>query len=173
MGRGADFHRFMMLDTAIERFIGDLGVVLERDGLPRIAGRMFGYLLVSEEPQTLDALADALGSSKASISVNGRLLEERGVIERTTRMGDRRDYYQISEDIFAKTMEQRLARWRRLHAVLSEARQSLPLDSPVVSGRLDAFDKAHDNMIGVLTLALERWRSHGLSAARTSSGASQ
>ena len=61
-------------------FVEQIAVILETDGLPRVAGRIFGRLLVSAEPKSLDELAEHLGVSKASISINARLLEEKGVV---------------------------------------------------------------------------------------------
>ena len=55
----------------VERF----GLRFEEDGLPRIAGRMLGLLMVSAEPRSLDELAEELQASKTSASTNARLLE--------------------------------------------------------------------------------------------------
>ena len=59
-------------------FIERMGLALESDGLPRIAGRIFGLLLVSEDARSLDDLAAELRVSKGSVSTNARLLEQRG-----------------------------------------------------------------------------------------------
>lgn len=67
------------MDTATAHFVESMGLTLESDGLPRIAGRIFGWLLVSEEAQSLDDLAAELRVSKGSVSTNTRLLEQRGV----------------------------------------------------------------------------------------------
>src|SRR5216117_917182 len=86
-------------DRNTRMFVEKLAVLLETDGMPRVAGRLFGLLLVSAEPRSLDELAKQLGLSKASISINARLLEEKGLVERVGRQADRRDYYGIAEDI--------------------------------------------------------------------------
>ena len=91
-----------------------MGLVLELEGLPRIAGRIFGLLLVSEDARSLDDLAADLQVSKGSVSTNARLLEQRGLLERLCRPADRRDYYSVPSDLFLHTMDQRLARWQRL-----------------------------------------------------------
>ena len=68
-----------------------MGLALEADGLPRIAGRIFGLLLISEDALSLDKLASELRVSKASVSTNARMLEHRGVLEQVSRPADRRD----------------------------------------------------------------------------------
>ena len=49
------------MDAQTEDFIENMGLSLEADGLPRIAGRIFGLLLVSEGALSLDDLASELG----------------------------------------------------------------------------------------------------------------
>ena len=96
------------MDTKTADFIDRMGLALESDGLPRIAGRIFGLLLVSEDCRSLDDLASELRVSKGSVSTNARLLEQRGVLERNSRPSDRRDYYRVPPDLFSHTMAQRL-----------------------------------------------------------------
>jgi DNA-binding transcriptional regulator GbsR (MarR family) len=45
------------MDSRTVNFIERMGLALESDGLPRIAGRIFGLLLVSEDARSLDDLA--------------------------------------------------------------------------------------------------------------------
>ena len=64
-------------------WVEELAMALERDGLPRMAGRIFGWLLLCDPPeQTLEDLAGALHGSKASMSTMTRLLAGAGLIER-------------------------------------------------------------------------------------------
>lgn len=62
-------------------------------GLNRLFGQIYTLLYLSDEPQSLDALVDQLGVSKASISIACRQLESWGALQRTWVKGDRRDYY--------------------------------------------------------------------------------
>src|SRR5262245_12635735 len=94
------------LSPATAAFVEQIAVILEAEGLPRVCGRLFALLIVSSEPVSLDDLADLLGVSKASVSINARTMEERGKIERVGRPGDRRDYYQIADDMVEKSMEE-------------------------------------------------------------------
>jgi DNA-binding transcriptional regulator GbsR (MarR family) len=157
------------VDRGTEQFTERLGVVLERDGQSRIAGRIFALLLASERDRSLDELAGVLRVSKASVSTNVRALEQRGVVERVSHRGDRRDYYRIVPDIFLKTMEQRLARWQRLHEALAEGRRGLRPASPAVRRRLEDFEQGLDSMVEAVTRALNRWRVAGTPAQRRSS----
>jgi DNA-binding transcriptional regulator GbsR (MarR family) len=147
------------MDEATAHFTERMGRALEGDGLPRIAGRIFGLLLVSEDARSLDDLACELGVSKGSVSTDARLLEQRGVLERMSRPGDRRDYYRVPPDLFSQTMAQRLARWQRFHEAIGAARTSLPIRSREVLERLEEYEEAYAYMSQVISEALARWQA--------------
>jgi DNA-binding transcriptional regulator GbsR (MarR family) len=104
-------------DDAVE-FIEGMGRRFEEEGVPRIAGRMFGLMMVNEEPCSLDEMAEVLQVSKGSVSSNARLLEQWGVAERTTRPGDRRDYYQLADDMPVRMLERQIAQMEAMLAYL-------------------------------------------------------
>jgi DNA-binding transcriptional regulator GbsR (MarR family) len=122
-------------------FVERFAVALERDGFPRIAGRIYALLTISDADLSLDEIAAALGASKASASTNTRMLEDKGLIQHVSRSGDRRNYYRIAPDFFLSTMEQRLARWDRVRSVVKDgiADSTLP---PHARNRLRNFDDA-------------------------------
>ncbi|MFI5244943.1 MAG: GbsR/MarR family transcriptional regulator [Gemmatimonadales bacterium] len=130
----------------------------EADGFTRIGGRLFGLLLLSERPRSLDDLARALGVSKASVSTDARHLLDRGVLERVARPGDRRDYYQIAPDFFARLMEHRVARWQRFRELVGELERRLRRPSPAVRARLHHVDEVHDQLARRMDAALRAWR---------------
>jgi DNA-binding transcriptional regulator GbsR (MarR family) len=82
-----------------ERFIEDVGVYLEEEGFPRMAGRILGWLLICDPPrQSASELAEALQASRGSISTVTQLLTRIGLIERLGMPGERQDYFQIRPD---------------------------------------------------------------------------
>jgi len=147
------------MDLQTVQFVERMGLALEYDGLPRIAGRIFGLLLVSEDARSLDDLAAELRVSKASVSTNARMLEQRAVLERISRPGDRRDYYRVLPDLFSHTMAQRVARWQRFHEAIGAARTSLSIHSPEVLERLEQYQEAYAFMSQVITEALAQWQA--------------
>ena len=79
-----------------QQFVEEVGIVFEQTGLPQMAGRIFGWLLISDPPhQSTDQLAEALIASKGSISTMTRLLIQIGLIERLSLLGIRHDYFRI------------------------------------------------------------------------------
>lgn len=84
------------------QFIEDAGDMIHEHGLPHMAGRVVGALMVSESPhRSLDELAEDLRSSRGSISMATQLLLRVGVIERVSVPGERRHYYRIRSDVWA------------------------------------------------------------------------
>lgn len=82
-----------------KHFVEEVGITFEQTGLPRMAGRIFGWLLISDPPnQSTDELAEALLASKGSISTATRLLIRSGFIERLSLPGVRHDYFRLRPD---------------------------------------------------------------------------
>ena len=91
----------MVNDTQAEEkhFVEDVGIAFEQTGLPRTAGRIFGWLLISDPPhQSTSELAEALMASRGSISSMTRLLIQMGTIERISLTGVRHGYFHLRHD---------------------------------------------------------------------------
>ena len=88
-----------MRKQAEKSFVEEVGILFEQTGMPRMAGRILGWLSVSDPPhQTTDQLTEALMASKGSISTMTRLLIQIGLIERLSLPGVRHDYFRIRPD---------------------------------------------------------------------------
>ncbi|MFC2078025.1 GbsR/MarR family transcriptional regulator [Candidatus Bipolaricaulota bacterium] len=87
---------------AYRQFIEDAGDMIDEHGLPHMAGRVVGALLVCVPPhRSLDELADELQASKGSISMATQLLLRLGVIEKISFPGERRHYYRVRTDVWS------------------------------------------------------------------------
>lgn len=144
-----------MSDAYQQEFIERMGLIAEADGLPRIGGRLFGLLLISDQPRSLDDLADALGASKASISTDARRLLERGIVERVTRPADRRDYYRLAPDFYRRMLEHRVARWARFGQCLAEQRDRCGRAQAAIANRLDGVIELQQRVLQAMTDALD------------------
>ena len=121
--------------TPIERFIEEMGLIVQEGGAPRIAGRIFGLLIVEGRELSLHQIADRLGVSRASVSTNARMLASRGLLRHTAHSGDRQDYYELAPFHFQMMAEiarqfDRYARMIGAHAVQIEP------ESPPVASRI-------------------------------------
>jgi len=119
-----------------QRFVEEVGLFFEQRGLPRMAGRILGWLLICDPPhQTASELADALLASKGSISSMTRMLIRLGIIERTVLPGQRRDYFLIKPDAWNAVMKESLTKISEFRSLLERGLEMLEgKDSQVNNG---------------------------------------
>jgi DNA-binding transcriptional regulator GbsR (MarR family) len=142
----------------VEEFVEKMGLMMEAEGLPRIAGRLIGFLLLHDGAFSLDDLAERLQVSKASVSTNARLLEHAEIIERIGSPGDRRDYYRMGVGAWERTLRAAQRRWRALTAMFEEAAASLPPEMQAGKRRLEEANRFHSLMIEGVDRLLDEWR---------------
>jgi DNA-binding transcriptional regulator GbsR (MarR family) len=92
-------------EQVIDEFIEKMGLVFQADGLPRIAGRILAALIIYDEPFSFSQLSERLAVSRASVSTNTRLLAHLGMIERSSKRGERQDYFQLKENPYTSFMQ--------------------------------------------------------------------
>jgi DNA-binding transcriptional regulator GbsR (MarR family) len=138
-------------------FVERMGIAAEADGLSPIASRLFAVLLLADGPLSLDELAATLAVSKASVSTDARRLLDRGVVERITHAGDRRDYYELAADSFARIIRSRIDRWRRMQALIADLRAHAEQLSGAAEDRLQALEEVHTFVVDQLETALTEW----------------
>lgn len=96
---------YNLLDKQKE-FIEEVGVGFEQTGMPRMAGRVFGWLLIADPPhQSLAELAEVLTASKGSISTTTRLMVQIGLIERFVIPGVRHDYFRLHKEALQRIIK--------------------------------------------------------------------
>ena len=143
---------------AASRFIENLGLTTEAEGLPRTAGRLMAYLVLAGEPVTFDEIVRDLGVSRGGVSANTRFLESRGVLERVTRPGERKARYRLTADPFDHLVTGRLARRRRTREVVTEALDALPEGPSPARERLEEMKRFYDILIDRLESVVADWR---------------
>jgi DNA-binding MarR family transcriptional regulator len=103
---------------ALQDYVEQMGLMFSAWGLPRMAGRILGWLLVCHPPrQSAAELAAQLGASKGSISTNIRLLLQSGFVEKTAVAGERATHYRLAANPVDKMMQlkvESLAAMRRM-----------------------------------------------------------
>ena len=109
-------------------------------GVPPIAGRILGWLMICDPPeQSAGEIAAAIGASKASLTTNMRVLTDARFVRRRTRPGERTNYYRMDDDAWETVLRRRVAS-------LTEFRD-LTADGMTLAGtgpRTDRLRSAHD-----------------------------
>lgn len=89
----------MVSNKAEDDFIENFGLFLEKHNMfPRIAGKIYGYLLVCDPPhQSANELIDRLHITKSSVFSMLRLLLKLKLIEVVSVPGERSLHYKVKE----------------------------------------------------------------------------
>ncbi|MEN8840022.1 MAG: MarR family transcriptional regulator, partial [Octadecabacter sp.] len=134
-------------------FIEKTGLITQAEGLPRIAGRVFGLLIYDGSMVSFGDLATKLQVSRASISTSIRLLEERGLVKRVAKPGERQDYFQLAPNPYATMLEGIQKRTRATRDEIAQTISALPANADAVS-RLTAYADFYASMDAAVALAL-------------------
>jgi DNA-binding transcriptional regulator GbsR (MarR family) len=113
-------------DDPIADFIEMMGVRFQEQNMPRIAGRLFGLVLIEPEPLSFAELAERLQVSRGSVSTNARMLVDLGYIERIGKPGDRHDHYQLAGGGFASVFSKQIKRLRWAEGFYRSIRARMP-----------------------------------------------
>lgn len=147
------------MHEAVQAFVERMGLMMESHGLPRIAGRLYGFLLLHEEAYSLDELAELLQVSKASVSTNARLLEQHGMLELTSAPGDRRDFYRVGPDAQERMLRAAQRKFREMIQLFGQASESLPPEMEAGKRRLWEATRFHGLMLDGVDRLVEEWKA--------------
>ena len=140
-------------------YIEEYGVCMETSGLPRMAGRIVGLLLICTPPhQAADQIARILDASKGTVSTMTRLLMQLGLIEKVGLPGERRDYFRLRQDLWEQMLALQLAEMSQMRE-LAERGLTLLEDAPATEQeRLREMYELHAFFERELPTLLERYK---------------
>lgn len=148
------------MDKAEDEFIEKFGLFLENNSIfPRIAGRIYGYLLICGPPhQSAKELVERLHITKSSVSSMMRLLLQSKLVEEINITGERSRYYRIKkrgwENIFLENL-QALSSVRKL---LGEGLSLLENRDAKLLNRLEELDELYAFFEKEMPSLIERWK---------------
>ncbi len=70
-------------------------------GFPKGMGAIFAVLYLSPTALSLDDIVTETGLTKGAVSTEIRTLARMGLVHRSTKLGDRKDYYAAESDFYA------------------------------------------------------------------------
>lgn len=145
-------------DERVRQFIEDTGDLLDDHGLPHMAGRIIGALMICDPPYlSHDALADQLQASRGSISMATQLLLRLNILERVSLPGHRRHYYRLREDLWRDLLSIRPEHLQK-HLDLVQAGLELLTDEPIdTKMRLIELQVLSEFILEILPEFTERW----------------
>ncbi|HSM72561.1 MAG TPA: MarR family transcriptional regulator [Anaerolineales bacterium] len=70
-------------------------------GFPKGMGAIFAVLYLSPTALSLDEIVKETGLTKGAVSTQVRMLARMGLVHRSSKLGDRKDYYSAETDFYA------------------------------------------------------------------------
>lgn len=139
-------------------FVEEVGLFYEKSGLPRMAGRILGWLLVCEPPeQSLAELGEAVGGSKGSMSTMSRMLLQMGLVERVRLPGSRLDQLRIRPGMWAESMRDQLLAIGNAERLLKRGLSLVARRPPAARERLEEAHALYAWFGKELPRLLNRW----------------
>ena len=124
-------------------------------GVPPVAARLYGYLLLCPRSVSLDQITEGLGISKSSASVAARLLETYTLARRHSEPGTKRALYAVADDYEAMIRQQN----RLLDALAGQLSAGTGIvPSKEVNARLEEMAEFYRTMRGAMEDAMRRWK---------------
>jgi DNA-binding MarR family transcriptional regulator len=125
-------------------FVEEIGQFLGASGMTPMAGRMWGWLLICDPPeQTASQLAEALHASRGAISGTARLLASAGLIRRSRRRGDRREYFTAPPGALRALLAGAGASYRRFREITEDGLTIIADRPPAARARLQEIHDAY------------------------------
>lgn len=131
-----------MRSSEEQRFVESISHGFEQMGLPRMAGRVLGVLLISDPPeQSLTGLCARLDASKSAVSTMTRLLVEMNLIERAPSPVPRQICFRFKPGGWAFFIRERIRLWVSMRQIAGQGLALLKDSDPALRDRLqEAYD---------------------------------
>ncbi|WP_162620535.1 GbsR/MarR family transcriptional regulator [Limimaricola cinnabarinus] len=134
------------LDEVRSDFIEKIGLIAQNDGLPRIAGRIFALLLFDGEIVSFGEIAERLQVSRGSVSSATRLLEDRGLLKRVGKPGQRQDFFRLADNPYRNMLDNIVTGLDRARDEIGDTLQQLPQDCPEIRRRVQDYARFYEVM---------------------------
>lgn len=127
-------------DYRRSHFVESIATMMEQEGLPRMTGRVMGYLLICEPTHKSSAeLADALNASRGAISTATRALLQTGLIHRRPVPGSRATYFEMQPEAMSQLIQGQAMRLGMMQQVIEQGLDLLTDRPPELRTRLQEF----------------------------------
>jgi DNA-binding transcriptional regulator GbsR (MarR family) len=148
------------MTPAESEFVEEMGQSLASYGMTPMAGRMWGWLLICDPPeQTAADIAEALHASRGAISGTARILATAGLIRRTTRRGDRREYFSAPPEVFDAFIASAGQIYRHFRELTERGLAAIDYRQPEARARLQEFHDVFAFVEREVPLVFERYMS--------------
>ncbi|WP_427107752.1 GbsR/MarR family transcriptional regulator [Lysinibacillus xylanilyticus] len=122
----------IILNDEQKVLIEDFGTYIESTGGARSLGKIWGYLLISGAPKSLDDMVNDLQISKGMASLSVRQGVQISLFRKVGIPGSKRDFYQLHSDAWTSTLHTSISQGAMMAQYLRRAK-NLVLEEQAVS----------------------------------------
>jgi DNA-binding transcriptional regulator GbsR (MarR family) len=144
----------------VERFVERFALLLAGAGLARMPARVFSALLVTEEGKlTASEIADSLKVSPAAVSGAVRYLIQVELIVRRRDPGERRDHYEVTDDMWYEAYANRDKQMEEWAQAMAEGVAAVGPETKA-GWRLDTSRRFFEFLREQIPDLLRKWREY-------------
>ncbi|MFJ6266716.1 GbsR/MarR family transcriptional regulator [Lysinibacillus xylanilyticus] len=122
----------IILNDEQKVLIEDFGTYIDSTGGARSLGKIWGYLLISGAPKSLDDMVNDLQISKGMASLSVRQGVQISLFRKVGIPGSKRDFYQLHSDAWTSTLHTSISQGAMMAQYLRRAKK-LVLEEQAVS----------------------------------------
>lgn len=162
----------MQLAEAKKQFISEFGAFGSKWGVNRTMAQVHALLLVSAESLCADDVMEQLGISRGNANMNLRALIDWGLVRKTHKEGQRKEYFYAEKDIWKITRriikERKKRELEPLRLMLNELQTNIDDDSPEavefikIMNELSTFGNAADTALEKIIESDQKWLFNSL-----------
>ena len=143
-------------------FIEENGILFESLGMTRMAGRIMGFLMVTDkEMVSFEELTQVLQASKSSISTNVKSLIQVKFVKPVSTPGDRKTYYMLSQDIsWSEIFNKRMEELNYLVSIFNRALNLRTNKNDKPAQWLDKAMEFYEWISGKFPALMEEWEEY-------------
>jgi len=157
----------MNYDEAKQKFISAWGTLGSNWGINKAMAQLHALLLISTEPLSAEEIMEELHMSRGNVNMNLRALIDWGIVQKESKVGERKEYFSASKDIWALAKQVSRERRRReiepvlkvleeVQSVSGDNKKSVNEFKKVTHDLLD-FTQKVDGMIDKFTKSDQTW----------------
>jgi DNA-binding transcriptional regulator GbsR (MarR family) len=144
----------------VERFVERFALLLADAGLARMPARVFSALLVTEDGKlTASEIADTLKVSPAAVSGAVRYLIQVELIVRRRDPGERRDHYEVTDDMWYEAYANRDKQMEQWAQAMAEGVAAVGPDTKA-GWRLETSRRFFEFLREQIPDLLRKWREY-------------
>jgi DNA-binding transcriptional regulator GbsR (MarR family) len=147
-----------ILSSEKRDFIENVGLLIEKTGIQRMAGRILGLLLISEKPYlSIGEITEILPASKGSVSTMIRTLLRGGIVERVVLPGERRDYFTVKQNFWPQFIKENMLMLTQFRKLAEQGLNLIKDSEPARVENLEQFRDIFDFLENSLHTLLKKW----------------